>query len=597
MNSRPPNFLSHACELARPLLIIGLITTLTSGLFFARNLVAAELPTPALPGRIDADRQPAPQARSSLPSETQSSDAAATRDTSEPLTLKSIRIVGATVISEHQLSSLYAATLGKRTTLNQIAQIAKAITKKYHDAGYILAQASVRGGQTLDPAGADVTILVIEGYIDEIRYANPEYQSGAKGHLIREYLAQIPRRCRDGSESAASHPCPLHKDTLERYLLLARDLPGVDIETVLIPGQQPGSASLYVTIHEHPVSAFANFNNRGTKYMGPNQLSGGVALQDVTGNYDKLDVQYETVVPHTDELQYGQLLYSVPLGTNGMLISAGGNYADSKPGYSLEKLDLNSRVLTGLLAVSYPLIRLREVNWNLKGSFTARNYRTDSFGEQLNDDRLRILMVGTEYDFADGHFGGAVNLIDFEVSHGLNGLGASNSDSKLLTRSGASIDFTRAIMTASRLQQLAPNWSVLVEATGQAAANRLLTSEQFGFGGERFGRAYDPSELLGDDGAAARTELQYSPALSATSGTALQSYGFYDIGKVWNRPTCGCGNPPPREASGASAGGGLRANFSQYVSGYVEVAKPLTRIPVTFTNKDPRFFASITVRY
>jgi hemolysin activation/secretion protein len=102
---------------------------------------------------------------------------------------------------------------------------------------------------------------------------------------------------------------------------------------------------------------------------------------------------------------------------------------------------------------------------------------------------------------------------------------------------------------------------------------------------------------LGDDGAAARTELQYSPSFSATSGAALQGYGFYDIGKIWNRPNCGCGNPLPREASAASTGAGLRANFGTHVSGYIEVAKPLTRIPVTFTNKDPRFFASLTVRY
>ena len=202
------------------------------------------------------------------------------------------------------------------------------------------------------------------------------------------------------------------------------------------------------------------------------------------------------------------------------------------------------------------------------------------------------------HDFADGLLGGAINLFDVRASRGINGLGSSNPDSTLLSRQGAALDFSKVNVTLSRLQQLAStSVSLLIEATGQFAADRMVVSEQFGFGGERFGRAYDPSELLGDSGAAVRGELQFTPVSSSSSITGLQLYLFSDYGYIWNRPECGCGSPEASQASASSAGGGVRTNVTSHISGYLEAAEPLNRIVQAQGNKNPRVFASITVRY
>lgn len=353
---------------------------------------------------------------------------------------------------------------------------------------------------------------------------------------------------------------------------------------------------MFVTIHEKHVDAFANVNNRGTRYIGPTQFLAGVQLHNLLGVYETTNAEYETV-SNTSELQYGQFSSNVPIGSEGLVIGVGGNYARARPGWTLASLDLDSRIVSASVNLLYPIFRTRESNWTLNASLLGRNYTTDSLGQQLSQDNIREITLGITYDFADSFLHGAVNLINLGVGQGLSGLGSTPENSKTSSRPGVPPDFTRLYMTLSRLQQLYPSWSWLFAATGQFAGSRLFTSEQFGYGGDPFGRAYDPSELLGDSGVSFRTELQFTPLVHATSLTGTQLYGFYDIGQIWNRHECGCGNPEPQEASGASAGAGVRANLGPYVSASVEVAKPLTRDVATYQNKDARFFGSLTFRY
>ena len=46
--------------------------------------------------------------------------------------------------------------------------------------------------------------------------------------------------------------------------------------------------------------------------------------------------------------------------------------------------------------------------------------------------------------------------------------------------------------------------------SGQWASGPLYSSEEFGYGGKNFGRAYDQSELTGDHGVAASVEVDYA---------------------------------------------------------------------------------------
>jgi hemolysin activation/secretion protein len=135
--------------------------------------------------------------------------------------------------------------------------------------------------------------------------------------------------------------------------------------------------------------------------------------------------------------------------------------------------------------------------------------------------------------------------------------------------------------------------SLLVEASGQYAFSQLLASEEFGLGGGRFGRAYNPSEVTGDHGLGAALELRFSQSLSDDFLRGLQVYGFTDYGAVWRIDDAAA----DRRLSLASAGGGVRFNLLDDVSGSVELAWPLTATPAADDGRGPRLFFTFVRRF
>ena len=157
------------------------------------------------------------------------------------------------------------------------------------------------------------------------------------------------------------------------------------------------------------------------------------------------------------------------------------------------------------------------------------------------------------------------------VSRGLSGLGASSAGDLNLSRDGAKPDFTKAEISYSRLQGIFPEWSLLFSASAQKASGSLFSSEEFGYGGQSLGRAYDPSEISGDDGVASALELRYQ-GVPIWYNTSFQPYAFVDIGKVWNQ---NAGQEDTLTAS--STGLGVRFQHASGFSGSLQLAIPLTK--------------------
>ena len=136
--------------------------------------------------------------------------------------------------------------------------------------------------------------------------------------------------------------------------------------------------------------------------------------------------------------------------------------------------------------------------------------------------------------------------------------------------------------------------NLIVAAQGQYAFSQLLASEEFGFGGSNYGRAFDPSEFSGDHGAAGKLELQYV-GNAAFPFARVVYYGFFDYGTVWRI------DDSSREArdSASSAGLGIRYALADRVDGYVELGKPLLNRVAARGNdgEDVRLFFSISARF
>jgi hemolysin activation/secretion protein len=491
--------------------------------------------------------------------------------------LNSVTIEGATVFSVDDLSAFHTDKLGKEVSLTEVYKVADEITTKYRNAGYILSKAIVPPQRI---SGGSVTIKIVEGYVNEVII---EGEANGRAALFYEWGERI-------KESR-----PLDNKVLERYSLLANDLPGVKAKAMLRPSETTPGASDVVFIIEHKyIDLSASFDNRGTKTSGPREYTLGAGINSILGLYEKTSINWiNTTDPR--ELRYLSIQHDEVLNSEGTKLTLSGNRSRGEPGESLRALDQRSRNVTLSAALSHPLIRTRAENFSLSTGFTSRDSRSEQLGQVSSNDHTRAFKVGGSYDFSDSLEG--VNLFALDLYRGIDGLGATRYEYGSKTRARGRPDFTKLTLDASRTQQLPNNFALVAAMTGQWSANALLSAEEFGYGGSQFGRAYDSSEITGDNGVAGKLELQYTNQVEDIGLKYYQPFIFYDAGLTHDR------DPVNTNAirTGTSAGVGVRFAVTDYFSGSLELDKPLTR-PVNANlpggkGKEPRLFFSITARY
>lgn len=551
-----------------------------AGLLTVAPAVAQTVPLPgsADPGRLEKRFEQPQLPKSTLePVIPETPDQAPPPDADEiKFTLTGIVIDGATVYSQRELQSFYDQLLGKEVSLADIYRVAEKITAKYGNDGYALSRAVVPAQRI---SNGIVRLQVIEGYIDKVII---EGQTGGAGDVIREY----------GEKIAASKP--LKAQVLERYLLLANDLPGIKVESVLKASEANLGASNLVLVSQYkPVSASAALDNRGSRSSGPHQETLSLSGNSLTGLAEQTTLRY--IRAGNNELRYVQFAHQEQIGTEGTKLNLTANRSRSTSGYNVKYLEAVSRSFTGGFDITHPFIRTRAETLNGKIGFTYKNSHSLQLAQTSSEDRTRVLTVGGTYDFADT-LGGS-NLIALDLHKGLNIMSATEQNRDLLSRQLGRSDFFKATAEITRTQPLWGKFAMVGGVTGQWSAHNLLASEEFGYGGSQYGRAYDSSEITGDHGIAAKVELQYTEAFPDWNIKYVQPYVFYDVGKVYQKVHLAAERP--HEAA-ASAGIGIRAGLTDWISGQFEIARPLTHDVAARAPDDARatrFFFGLTAAY
>ncbi len=264
--------------------------------------------------------------------------------------------------------------------------------------------------------------------------------------------------------------------------------------------------------------------------------------------------------------------------------------SDIDAGSEQDILGIESATSRVVLRAWYPIIRSSEQNLWLNGILQYQDFRETAFDQTTTADRLRVFRANLGYWQA--HQNGTTNLF-FEVSQGLNTLGATEEGSANLSRADGRSDFTKLNANITRLQGIGGNFGLQAQLGGQWSAQPLLSSEEFGLGGTQYGRAYDFFEVSGDNALAGSLELRYGEDLDMKWLKAFQVYTFYDLGSVWN-DVSGVGN---FRDSVSSAGGGARLTLSPNLRAHLEIATPLTRRVDTRDSTGTRAFFNITASF
>ncbi|HUP06045.1 MAG TPA: ShlB/FhaC/HecB family hemolysin secretion/activation protein, partial [Caldimonas sp.] len=524
---------------------------------------AQVLPAPIAPGRVEQPLQPRPTvpptggapAVPTIPGGEMPAGAETVH-----FALRGIQLSGVTMYPAGTFDSLYSNLVGKDVTLAQVYSVAQAMTARYRSDGYILSQAVLPAQQI---ANGVVQIRVVEGFVDKVIVKDELTGATGVDRSVLDRLAQKITTVR-----------PLTAKALERYMLLINDLPGVQAKSFLAPSATtPGAADLTIVLNEKKYDGFVSFDNLGSRFVGPLEFSAAGNLDNALGIYERTGLRYAGTFDFT-ELKYIEASHQEQIGSEGMHVDFVYFHSDSQPDNTVHSahLQVDSLNNTGMAVLTYPAIRSRAENLNLRARFDIDNIDVSTGHVETTMDRLRVLRLSSAYNIVDTAVGPpAVNLFTLEVSQGLPLLDASDKD-KLSSNIRAPSTFTKVTLEVQRQQSIVDDWSLLLAGEGQFAATDLLSEEKIGLGGPLYGRGYDPSQIIGDEGLAGKVELQYGRELGLNWFKGYQAYAFFDAGYVHDLHKLVVQNHHLM-----TTGVGVRSNFTDQLSGFVQLAKQLTK--------------------
>lgn len=468
-----------------------------------------------------------------------------------------IAITGARAMPVSAFADIVERYSARTLDADGIARLTDEIAARARGRGYIFATAVV------EPQSLSAGVLRVrldEGRVDRIRIV------GNEDAAVRSQLAAL----------VSGEPVTLAQ--LERRLSLADDVPGVVIRRSRYE-REGDEGVLIVEASRARASGFLEFENDGSRPIGPERLRADLDLNGVLSTYDELDLTLSTMPFEPEELQYARASYRLLVNGEGTTIGIGGSASATEPGAYLRDRDIFGRSWRAAIDIRHPLVRSRAFGLWAEGEFELRDLRQERAGVLVRHDRIPALRAGlySVAPIAGGRMRGRLTY-----TRGLGILGATEYGDPLASRGDASAEFSSLSVWAEWNRALPGNFSLHLAGRGQLSTDPLLSSEDLGLGGNRFLRGYSYSERTGDEGVMGAGELRFDLSRPAKLVRSLQLYTYVDGGVVGNLEDGRGGG------SLASAGGGFRVDVSRDLDFDVELAVPLTGPRYDTDDRSPR---------
>jgi hemolysin activation/secretion protein len=394
-----------------------------------------------------------------------------------------------------------------------------------------------------DLSHGEVRVLVAEGHVEAVVLSGEV--EGRKLALVRRYADRLTRER------------PTSRRTLERYLSLIQDIPGLKVKPQLQMGEGPGGVRLIIDLdYQRPTLTFS-FDNRTTRLVQDGQFNATAKAYQLLREGDETALNATASVDFSDLLFVG-LSHSTPIGTEGTRLSFNGGYLRTRPDGSSQSGEAKSAGIT----ISHPLIRSYRHNLTLSVALDGLNSENAAFGSLISTERSRAVRAAAAYAQSGKRrtISGALT-----ASKGLGILGT-----RVPTRIGEETFFK--INGRATLDQAIGQRAVLrLRTSGQWTRDPLPAVERFAIGGASFGRAFEVGLISADRGVAGLAEFAWRPVAKGKFSTS-EVYAFVDGAKSRI-----LGRPPfeGKDFDLASAGAGARLGWSDKALVEVEAAHVL----------------------
>jgi hemolysin activation/secretion protein len=479
-------------------------------LLFATPAHAAEVVAPNAGSILQQVQPPAQETPSSngtgLTIEPQ---AGASLPPSPPFEVKDIRISGNTLFDTAVLHALVADGEGKTLTLSDLGLLAARITDYYHDHGYPLARAIVPA-QTIK--NGVVRMEVIEARYGKIALEN---RSRVDDALLASTLAALQSGQAIGQAE------------IDRVLLLLSDVPGMEVNATLKPGEAVGTSDLTVVATPAPaISGNAALDNYGNRYIGWVRASAAVNFYNPLHYGDNFSFNALT---SGGGMSYGNVAYATLLDGRGT--RAGGSYSSLSYalGDTLAALESHGTAQVASLWLRQPWVRSAQTNLYAQLQYdhkSLRDHQDAANPPGRNDRHMDNWTASLSGDLRDAWLAGGISTWSLGLSAGRVGFDDATAGSNDAAAANTQDGFIKWNLAASRLQSLSQENSLYLNCAGQGANGNLDPSEKMALGGPYSVRAYGMGAVSGDAGYSLSVELRHE------LGGQWQAIAFVDDARV-----------------------------------------------------------------
>ncbi len=480
-------------------------------------------------------------------------------------------VEGATAYSPATMAQYTLGLTGPAVPVAKIEAARTAIVNRYRADGYVYTAVNAR------ITHGHLRLTVIESRIVSVKLRGDIGPAGTQVLRFLNHLLDV---------------APITNAAIERWLLLANDIPGVTVRSVINPSStDPGALTLEAEVSRQEFSVTLKADNRAFRQTGPEELLSVLDANSFTSFGERTELSIYHTFNNTDT--FGQISEDFFLGGSGLKLHLYGGAGESLPSGSLRALGYDgiTRVFSGEL--TYPLIRSRAQTLNLSAVFDGVEsditYNVARKPVRASFDSLRVLRGGATYVLLDtwlsewfGPGFSANDFADLRVSQGLPAFGASSNGNPQLPRLNERVDFTKVDAEFDRTQVLFSPFaggivSLLVGLQGQFTNNILPPEEEDYLGGPTFDRGFYYGEVTGDRALQAKFEPRLDMPLPASSFLSVpvsaQFYAFYDWGETWQQQALDLDHRL------RSVGGGVRLYAGHYAEIDLEGDSRLTRTP------------------
>lgn len=420
---------------------------------------------------------------------------------------------------------------------------------------------------------AAATILRQKGYLAAVQVPAQRIEDGQiRMEVLYARLTAVRARgqTRGAEAMIARYLGRLTEDEIfnrysaERYLLLARDLPGYNVQLTLKPaGTGPGDLIGEVTVLRRPFVVDATVQNLSSNVVG--RWGGQVRAQafGLTGMGDATSISlYST--SDFEEQQILQVAHEFRLGGDGLKLSGQFTHAWTEPDVGPSPVSFRARTAYGSLEARYPLLLRQSHRLSLAAGFDLVDQHVDFGASRLSTDRLRVLYArasGEAVDLAHQlprwRVAGSVELRKGVSIFSATDYGLACGSARAPSRCDG--DPNAGLVRAAGLAEvsLGRSLALAVAPRVQFAFDPVFAFEEYSAGNYTIGRGFDPGTIGGDSGIGASVELR-ARAIRVASKMLLRPYVFVDGTRIWNKNEAFAG--PARGL--LSLGGGVRAELS-----------------------------------